>query len=192
MRKPTPRETVMLVALGVIALVMAFRIDWQSVGLGGGNAGLDEGDDKIGEAPIIRLSRLNQDPAGYDPKGRNLFEYGPPPRAKTTPRPMPPPPKQEKIERKAQPTLPPRPTTPPPPPPVRAPQPQFKYIGFMGPKDNKIAVFDAGDETLLAQVGDIVQDQFLVREFKYRKVILGYTDRRFAEQSAELEMKKPR
>ncbi len=191
MRKLETREIVLLVLLGAVVLVVAF-VDWGDVTGADGDAAAEK-EIEVGEAPEIRLARLGLDPADYDPGGRNLFRYGTPPRAA---QPAPPPrPRPETVTR-------PQPVATPPPPPVRnlpttppkpqAPRPSFQYIGQLGPKDDRIAVFDEGDSVLLAQIGETIQDEFVLRSFGYRTVTLGYTDRRFAEQTTELEMKQPR
>jgi len=41
---------------------------------------------------------------------------------------------------------------------------------------------------MLARVGDVVEAKFKLLEFKYEKVVLGYTDERFKDSKTELEM----
>ena len=51
---------------------------------------------------------------------------------------------------------------------------------------------DVEDPMILAQIGDVVQKEFRIVEFKYQTVVLGYTDEEFAGQTTELEFKKKR
>ncbi|NIW73914.1 MAG: hypothetical protein GWN08_01410, partial [Gemmatimonadetes bacterium] len=79
--------------------------------------------------------------------------------------------------------------TPRPQKPI-PPKPDFTYLGYLGPKDNRIAVFDLGEEEpILAQAGDVIAEAFTVVEFKYQSVVLGFTDERFKDETTELEMK---
>ena len=57
----------------------------------------------------------------------------------------------------------------------------------MGHKDNKIAVFEDGDAILIAQAGEVVEKDFVVVEFKYDSILMGYTDEQFTGQTTELE-----
>jgi hypothetical protein len=187
MRKLSGREKVLIgmaLAAGLGYLLL------RGGALGGGGA--EEADDLLlpfeGEPPIVRLDRLATLSDDYDPKGRDLFKYGPPPgRAKPPP---PPPPRREtpKIER---PTPSPRPKPPPrEPPKPKPPTPSFDYLGYLGPKDDRIAVFGKGEDMLLARVGDVVQDQFRVLEFKYEVIVMGFTDDRFRGETTELSVKQ--
>jgi hypothetical protein len=188
-RSPNQREWVLL---GLLAVVLLGMLYLRSGGIGGG-AGARSGGaaPELGEVPQVHLDWLSQPAEQYDPQGRNLFAYGPPP---STGRATPPPPPQRqpppRIER------PPR-VEPPPqrqPQPARAtgpqpPKPSFKYLGYLGPKDNRIAVFEPGGtekQMLLAGAGDVVEREFRVVEFKYEVVVLGYTDSRFAGQTTEI------
>ena len=97
--------------------------------------------------------------------------------------------------RKAPPPPPPRPKPPPraevKQPKAKPPYPEFKYLGYLGPKDRRIAVFEhpAADEApILARVGDVVQEHFRLLEFRYEKVVFGYTDKQWDNRTAELDM----
>lgn len=188
MRSPTQREYVFIVLL-VVAALAYFWFRGGGMGLGGRSA-QDDDSGPLGVAPIVRLDRLNLPPDDYDPEGRNLFKYGPPPAARgatVAPPPPPqrvePPPRREPPPRQQQ-TQRAQTTTATARPPV----PDFSYIGFLGPSRSRIAVFE-GEEMMLARVGDVVQQQFRLKEFKYEVVVLGYTDERFRDQTTELEIK---
>jgi hypothetical protein len=143
----------------------------------------------LGDAPVIQLAKLEPVPEDYDRRGRNLFQYytpPPPPRRQTKqppkvrvrkPPPPPPPPA----------VTPPRSTTPPKPQPPRI---SFAYLGYLGPKNNRIAVFEDGDDIFLARAGEVVRDKFRVVDFGYEKLIMGYTEERFKDQTTELDQKK--
>jgi hypothetical protein len=143
----------------------------------------------LGEAPVIRLAKLEPDPEKYDAGARNLFEYY-----------VPPPPPRPKVERKPPPPrVKPTPPKPTPqaakaperrPAAARPPRIEFTYLGFLGPKDDRIAVFDDGEETFIARAGDVVRERFRVVEFQYEKVVMGYTDERFKDQTTDLQQKE--
>ncbi len=72
----------------------------------------------------------------------------------------------------------------------RPPSISFKYIGYLGPKDDRIAVFEQGEELLLARIGETLQDDFKVREIEYEKVVIGYTDPRFDKVTKTLNQSR--
>jgi hypothetical protein len=185
MRKLSTREYVLIVLLGVVAIVLFYYNRGGGLGVGTGNAQI--GDDmKLGEPPRVRLDRLARTLDSYDPEGRDLFAYytPPPPKQEVVRRPAPPPverpPQQQRV---ARPTPPPRQTGPTPP------AINFTYLGYLGPKDNKIAVFEDGQDVMLARAGDVVKDQFRVVEFGYEAIVMGYVDERFKDQTSELRQK---
>jgi hypothetical protein len=183
-RKPTGREYALLVLLGVLSIV-AFRF-LDSGGLGGGRgegaAGFPVPE---GDPPAILLARLELDAEGYDPAGRNLFKYGPPP-GRATPPPKPPPQRPEPPKRQ-RPKAPERKPTPREP---SAPRPRFDYLGYLGPKDARIAVFEDGDDQIHARIGDVVRDEFRLVEFKFDSVVFGYVDDRYKDKTTELSFKR--
>jgi len=145
---------------------------------------------ELGEPPVVHLERLQAAGEGYDRGARNLFAYYVPP-------PPPPPKRPAPVEVKAPPPMaqPAVQTAPQAPPAPRAPQPPrvpFQYIGYLGPKDARLAVFEQNGSIVLARIGEIVQEQFVVREFKFESVVIGYTDERFAEQTTELRQSSKR
>jgi hypothetical protein len=141
---------------------------------------------KLDDAPQVNWDRLTAEAESYDPGGRNLFQYyTPPPRPvvreqrpqPVRPQPQPPRPQPARVAAQ-QPT---RQT-------LRPPAVSFKYLGFLGPKDDKIAVFEHGQQLELVRKGEIVQEQFRLVDFKYEGVVIGYVDERFADQTTELRM----
>ncbi|ANM28661.1 hypothetical protein ABI59_02080 [Acidobacteria bacterium Mor1] len=64
----------------------------------------------------------------------------------------------------------------------------FRYLGFLGPADRRIGVFEAGGELLLARAGESLQKDFVVKGFGHEEVELGYADAAFAGRSQRLEL----
>ena len=193
MRKLTSRELVLLVA--VLGLAILGWVYGRGAGLGGiGGSAEKLADLDYGEPPVVQLARLELEAVSYDSASRNLFSYYTPP---PPPRPAPKP----RVETKPPPTqaAPPRTVVrPPTPPPLapKAPRPSFRYIGFLGPKDNKIAVFEKNnkredeDPLLLARAGEILEERFQLEEINFQSVVLGYTEDRFKNRTTELSMRK--
>ena len=186
MRKLSGREKV-LVGLALAAGLGYLFLRGGALGRGGAEQAEEQLLPLDSEPPVVRLDRLATLSEAYDSNGRDLFRYGPPPR-KAVP---PPPPRREvpKIER-PKPT--PRPTAPPrrDPPKPKPPRPSFEYLGYLGPKDDRIAVFGKGEDMLLARVGDVVQDHFRILEFKYEVIVMGFTDNKFRGETTELGVKQ--
>lgn len=180
MRKLQTREWVMLVGLAAVAGFVFF-----------GNTGFQLGTNQdqvatiipLGEAPVIALDTLGGEPVLHDRSGRSLFTYGPKPRVN---QPAPPPKATPKPVKRT--VLPPPKVTQTAPPPVvkRPPRIKFTYLGYLGPKEDRIAVFWENDEMILARIGEVVQEEFKVLEFKYEKVVMGYTQEQFKDQTTEL------
>jgi len=187
MRAPSNREWVLLVMLGVVAIAILYFSEGNL--LSGGRTAVDAEGQEFDEAPVVHLSRLGREPENFDPNARDLFKYGPPPRVGAPPPPtrvVAPPP-----TRTVQPPAKVPKRTPPPrvvrePAGPRPPKPNFSYLGFLGPKENRIFVFADGTDLMLARVGEVVQEEFKVVEFKYEAVVMGYTDDRFADMTTEL------
>ncbi len=78
---------------------------------------------------------------------------------------------------------------PQPPPPPRPPAIAFRFIGYIGPKDERVAAFMEGQNSIfVAKVGDIVQEQFKIMAIRYDSVVIGYTKPEFKGQSQELPL----
>jgi hypothetical protein len=97
--------------------------------------------------------------------------------------PPPPPPKIEAAPQVAVVTRPPANSGPLPP------VINLSYLGFLGPKENKIAVFEDGQDLLLARRGEVIKQQFLVLDFGYETVVMGYVDPRFKNDTQELQQR---
>lgn len=71
----------------------------------------------------------------------------------------------------------------PQPPPIN-----LKYMGFVGPKDAKVASFLDGDDVTVAKVGEVVKGQFTVVEIKAESVVMGYTNPAFRDARREIAL----
>jgi hypothetical protein len=141
----------------------------------------------------------------YDPNGRNIFQFGvipPPPPPELTPA------EEAAKERDRQQKLmaeqaaaaqeqarkdaieiASRPPVPPPPPPK--PQPPaiiYKFIGYFGPPDQKIAVLHDGTDMLFVRKGDELPRGVKVLEIGYESIKFGFTDPQFRDESRTLPM----
>ncbi len=144
------------------------------------------------DAPVVFLDGLNRSAGQVSVTGRDLFGFASRPSAGR------------------QGTLQPQPAAPAPPVKpsrgtagVATPQPikrtvkpavagppvaNFRYLGFLGPADRRIGVFEAGGELLLARAGEALQQDFVVKGFGHEEVELGYADAAFAGRSQRLEL----
>lgn len=186
--KLSGREYVLIGTLAVIATIVLW------VNRGGDpsvNFSSTVGEDpfRAGDPPVVRMDRLAAGVEGFDVNGRNLFAYYTPPQPpRPTPAPVkiaptPPPPtirqpQEPRVQGPVAPTIP------------RPPQIPFTYLGFLGPKESRIAVFEDGGELILARVNEVVRDQFRVVDFGYEAVVMGYTDQRFKDDTTELAQTK--
>jgi len=184
MRQLNTREKVMLVLLAGAGIAGWFGMRGSGMGFGGAGDGPEALTPINGEPPVVRVDLLAQSEVGFDPRGRNLFAYYTPPVApkarpkpKAPPAPPPAPPKKKKAQPKREVIKEPEPPTP-----------DFTYLGYIGPKDNRVAFFTAGEEMLAARVGEIVEDQFELREFRYETVVFGFTDPQFQGKTTELKL----
>lgn len=131
--------------------------------------------------PLVDLSLFQENT--FEKKliiGRNIFRYGVPktnekptgqeremgrnvPRA--TPRPLP-----ESLTVSEAPQIPKV-----EPPPKREPPPfNFKYLGFFGPLDRKLAVFSDGKEIIDVFEGETIMDKFIVKKIGFESVTIGF------------------
>ena len=205
------------ILLGVLLAVMAIVAWWNlSVDTTGGRAPAARGGSG-GRADITTLrvypvqwASLSAPRPGYDPSGRNIFQFG-------VIAPPPPPPltaaekaaieeaqrRAEEARRKAMEEEAARqkavqeamanatPTPPPPPPPPPRPQPppiNYKFIGYIGPSDHKIAVLHNGTDMIFARQGDEVEKGIKILEIGYESIKFGFTDPQFKGESRTLPM----
>ena len=197
--KVSTREIVLaviLVAAGIwyIWYLTGKGMDGAGSGAGGPQSAAFEG----GDAPRVRMDLLAGLAEPYSQDGRDLFKYSkrPPTAAELEAerRRL----EAERLAReaalkkqrevRAQRQNQQRNAPPPKPAGPRPPRISFKYIGYLGPKDDRIAVFEQGEEVILARVGETVKEQYEVREIEYETVVMGYTDPRFEKLSHSLNL----
>lgn len=136
---------------------------------------------EIYKPPVVDLSIFQKD---FSEKslsiGRNIFRYGVPKRT-------------EKLNEETRdmgrniPKVPPR--VPPEPlatqevpqtprveatPKKEPPYFNYKYLGFFGPKDKKLAVFSDGKEIIDVFEGETIMDKFIVKKIGFESVTIGF------------------
>lgn len=205
------------ILLGALLAVLVIVVGWNLSGDGGAGRALSA---RAGAGPRADLTGLRVYPVqwaslsaprpGYDPSGRNIFQFG-------VIAPPPPPPltaaekaaieeaqrKAEEARRKAMEeeaarqrgiqeamaNAPPPPPSPPPPPPKPQPPPvNYKFIGYIGPPDHKIAVLHNGTDLIFARQGDEVEKGIRILEIGYESIKFGFTDPQFKGESQTLPM----
>jgi hypothetical protein len=161
--------------------------------------------------PKVDWAALSAPRPAYDPSGRNIFQFGviPPP---------PPPvltaqekaaiaaaqaaaeaerKRQEEAMRLAQETAAAQAkaqadyqaSLPPPPPPKPVPPAiNYKFIGYVGPSESKIAVLHDGTDLIFVRQGEKIGGQFKILEIGYESIKFGYTDPRFKGETTTLPM----
>ncbi len=204
-RKLSARETVLFVLLGVAGVAYL----WYATKPGGAPsaaaARAEEGGRKpagLDKPPVVRMDLLAHDAPEQEAGIRDLFKYSPRPpsaaevarlraeaaaRAAAAKRAA----EQAAIlaeqqrkadeERAKEAVLHPQPPPPPQPPPINV-----RYLGYLGPKDDKIAVFEDGKDMALARKGEIVASQFRVVDIKSQTVVMGFVRPEFKGQTREI------
>ena len=77
---------------------------------------------------------------------------------------------------------------PPPPPKPQPPAINYKFIGYFGPSENKIAILNDGTDLIFVRQGERVGGQFKILEIGYESVKFGYTDPKFKGETTTLPM----
>lgn len=156
----------------------------------GGGAVADELNDlaQMAAAPVVRMDLLAARDVQFDQAGRDLFKYGTKPltaedlaaleaqrRAREEAERR----RLEEAERRrkeaearaaveqAQPVARPRGPT--------VPRIDLKYLGYLGPKDDRIAVFEDGEAVVLGRIGEVIKDDYRIIEIQYGSVVMGFT-----------------
>jgi hypothetical protein len=196
-RKVSTREMFLAaILIGVLVWTIWYLTGKAMEGAGAGASESSTVAFRKGDAPQVRIDLLAGAAEPYDQNGRDLFKYSKrPPTAEELEAER----RRLEAERLAREealrrqrearanrenTGPKQ--TPPRPPGPRPPKITFQYIGYLGPKDDRIAVFENGEELLLARVGEKLQEKFELREIDYESVVIGYTDPRFEKQTKTL------
>lgn len=212
-RKLSVREGTLLVALAVAGVGYLWLSSRPEEGKhaavarrGGASKAKAKGEGS--RPPTVRVDLLAARAEAYDANGRDLFKYSQrPPSAEEVRRSREEAARrqkemeeanqraalaaarwqQEEKERVKEAVLHPQPPPPPAPPPI-----DLRYLGYLGPKDDRIAVFEDGKNLLVARKGEVVKDQFRVVEVKWETVVLGFVRAEFKGQTRELAMVKSR
>jgi hypothetical protein len=79
-------------------------------------------------------------------------------------------------------------TPKPPPPPPEPPPIPYKFIGYIGPVNAKVAVLYDGTDTLFVRSGENLPKGIKVLEIGYESIKFGFTDPQFKDQSRTLPM----
>lgn len=212
----TKRKELILGAL-LVAIVVAWWHNLGGGGETAGPAGpsgggpvarVNLGDIKL---PGVNWAALSSPRPAYDPSGRNIFTWG------VIPVPTPPPLTAEEkaaiekarqdaeaarlaaekaaqeaaakaaadaaAQQAAQANLPPPPPPKPIPPPIT-----YKFIGYVGPSENKIAILHDGTDILFVRQGEKVGGQFRILEIGYESIKFGYLDPKFKGETTTLPM----
>ncbi len=197
--------------LGGLLIVLAVVL-WHQLAGGGGS--LSGGPGARGGATRISLDDREPFPVdwaaltaarpAYDPAGRNIFQFGAPPK------PVPPPltdaekaaieaarlqAERERLEREraaaealaaaqaaqaqAAASAAPVNAEPPPPPKPTPPRVTYRFIGYIGPPERKLAVLQEGADLVFGRQGDELGGSFRILEIGYESIKFGYTDRQF-------------
>jgi hypothetical protein len=206
-RKLSSREGILLGALAAAAIGYFWMTSGPVArGLPGAtkSAAGKKGGGAPSRPPVVRMDLLAAKTETYDDQGRDLFKYSQRPpsaaeirrlreeaarrqkemeeankraveeaerRQKET---------QEKAKEIA--------LHPPPPPPPTPPSIDLRYLGYLGPKDNRIAVFEDGKELLVAREGEVVKGQFRLLDVKWDTVVMGFVKPEFKGMVQEIAM----
>ena len=207
-RGPSRREWLLIAGLGLALAVWLWRAWGTQAPAAAATTAEKRADAKkdlvMGVVPVVHMDLLDKAVVKYDQAGRDLFKYAvrPPSWAQV---------KQmraaaaaaakaqreaeerariealarQKAEAERQAYLAAHPVPPPPPQP---PAIGFKFLGFVGPPNGRIAAFEENDTTFVAKAGEIVKKEFRVDEIKYESVVISYVNPTFKGQVRELPL----
>ena len=197
MKKLTPKHIALIIAVAALFVVVYYQVSNRSLfrkksataAPATEQASMPRSQNQIKyDVPALRIDLLAHNSAAFDPSGRNLFNYDKPKPTKeeiaAIQR------AQEEAQRRAeeerkrmeieakkmaeisQQEAAERADLPPPPPP--APQMNFKFIGYLGNPDDKIAVLEEGADFYFVKQGEVVKDHFLIVKVDFDSVVVGY------------------
>lgn len=167
------QRRVLVLVLGALVVYFAWSRGSELLGSRGGSAGVGgpAGQRSVVDAEVeaLRIGSLNRKTDVFTP-GRNLFQFGAPPRkrVKPTPAPKPPPPPQP------QPQVAQAAPQPAQPPARRPPKIDFTYMGSFGPDGRRIAVFTDSETIYNAMVGEVIKDVFVVANIGFESVDIEF------------------
>jgi hypothetical protein len=206
-RKVSAREGVLFGALVAATLVYFWLSSKPEPGtrsFAGKSAAARKGKDDAFRPPVVRMDLLASRTETYDERGRDLFKYSQRPPSAAEVRRL----REEAVRRQREMEEANRRAAeeavrrqkemedqakqialhPPPPPPPTPPAINLRYLGYLGPKDNRIAVFEDGKELVVARKGEVVKDQFKVVDVKWDTVVMGFVKPEFKGMTQELAM----
>ena len=143
---------------------------------------------QLDAAPVVRMDLLDARDVEYDQAGRDLFKYGKKPltaeelaaleaqrlaREEAERR------RREEAERRRL-AAEERARNAPARQAARSrgptvPRIDLQYLGYLGPKDDRIAVFEDGDAVVLGRIGEVIKDDYRIIEIQYGSVVMGFT-----------------
>lgn len=206
-RGPSRREALLIAGLGIALAVWLWRA-WgnqppTAIATAEKRASAKK-EVALGVAPVVHMELLDKAVVKYDQSGRDIFKYSvrPPSWAQV---------KQMRAAAaaaaKAQKEADERARIaalqaqkeaaeravyvaahPPPPLPPQPPAISFKFLGFVGPPNGRIAAFEENDQTFVAKAGEIVKKDFRIDEIKYESVVISYVNPTFKGQVRELPL----
>ncbi|MBZ5640621.1 MAG: hypothetical protein LAO51_17935 [Acidobacteriia bacterium] len=168
------------------------------------DAGAKKGNISAQRPPVVRMDLLTAKTEKYDDQGRDLFKYSQRPPSAAEIRRL----REEAARRQkemeeankraaeeaalrlqeAQAKAKEAVLHPQPPPPPTPPSIDLRYLGYLGPKDNRIAVFEDGKDLLVARKGEVVKGLFRVVDVKWETVVMGFVQPEFKGQTQEIAM----
>ncbi len=206
-RKVSAREGILLGVLAAATLVYFWISSkpepvLRSTAAKGASA--KKGKDDPFHSPVVRMDLLASRAEPYDERGRDLFKYSQRPPSAAEVRRL----REEAARRQKEMEEANRRAAeeavrrqkeaeerakeialhPPPPPPPTPPPINLRYLGYLGPKDNRIAVFEDGKELIVARKGEVVKAQFKVVDVKWDTVVMGFVNPQFKGMTQEIAM----
>lgn len=202
-------KVISLIILGIALFAVVYYQLSKSEFFGGenivsaslGKMGKNPGNPIKYDVPALRLDVLSLESPGFDPSGRNLFNYSKP---KPTPeelaamerareearrRAEEERKKREEERRKraelAQQQAEIKEKGPPPPPPVT-----FRFVGYIGRPIDKIAVLEEGDDIYFGKEEEIVKEHFKIVKIDFDSIIIGYDKPEWESQTKVLPLGK--
>ena len=157
-----------------------------------------------GQVPVLALNRRNEQPTMDEARMRNLFNYTKSPeeyeqerleaeraenlRQEAEKRRKE---EQERLAKEAEERRKWEVEHPKPPPPPQAPAANFKFLGYLGPPKDKLAVLSVGGpsgDVHIVRKGEVIDGKFKVLEIDFETLTLGFVDPKFSDQKRTFRM----
>lgn len=200
-------KLILLVGLGIAFFFVAYYQLSKSELFGGknvvsaslGRMGKQRSNPIKFDVPALRLDLLSLMSPEFDPSGRNLFNYS---KRKPTPEELEAMRKaQEEARRRAEEQarireeergrraeqtrtqVEARAKLPPPPPPI-----SFRFVGYLGKPDDKIAVLEEGEDLYFGKEEEVVKGHFKIVKIDFDSIIMGYSKPEWQSQTKVLPL----